>query len=95
MQMDTLDILVELLSRFGNLLTLDQQTSVQSVLLPLLAHNRAAVRKRVTIAIGHLVVHTSDELFNQLYAYVLNGLRNNSGSSEKLRTLIQCTGILR
>lgn len=95
MQMDTLDILSELLARFGNQIYLEQQTQIQSTLLPLISHKRAAVRKRTTIAIGYLVAHTNDNLFAQLYNYLLKGLRDNSGSSEKLRTFVQCTGVLR
>ncbi|KAI9258404.1 armadillo-type protein [Helicostylum pulchrum] len=94
MQMDTLDILSELLARFGNQIYLEQQTQIQSTLLPLISHKRAAVRKRTTIAIGYLVAHTNDNLFAQLYNYLLKGLRDNSGSSEKLRTFVQCTGVL-
>lgn len=93
--MDTLDILSEVLARFGNQIYLEQQTLIQSTLLPLLYHNRAAVRKRTTIAIGYLVVHTNDDLFSQLYSNLLNGLRSNGNSSEKLRTFVQCAGVLR
>jgi hypothetical protein len=95
MQMDTLDILSEVLARFGNQIYLEQQTKIQATFLPLLSHNRAAVRKRTTIAIGYLVVHTNDDLFDQLYTYILNGLRSNGSSSEKLRTFVQCAGVLR
>ncbi|KAG2206299.1 hypothetical protein INT47_007313 [Mucor saturninus] len=94
MQMDTLDILSEVLARFGNQIYLEQQTKIQATLLPLLSHNRAAIRKRTTFAIGHLVVHTNDNLFAQLYAYIVEGLRSNAGSSEKLRTFVQCAGVL-
>ncbi|CAO3650666.1 unnamed protein product [Mucor hiemalis] len=94
MQMDTLDILSEVLARFGNQILVEQQTQIQATLLPLLSHNRAAVRKRVTVAIGFLVVHTNDNLFTQLYNYILQGLHNNSVSSEKLRTFVQCAGVL-
>lgn len=94
MQMDTLDILAELLARFGGQITLEQQTQIQSVLLPLLSHNRAAIRKRITVSIGYLVVHTNDELFNQLFTFIMDGLNNNANSSEKLRTLVQCAGVL-
>lgn len=94
MQMDTLDILSEVLARFGNQILVEQQTEIQAALLPLLSHNRAAVRKRVTVAIGYLVVHTNDDLFAQLYDYILQGLHNNSVSSEKLRTFVQCAGVL-
>ncbi|CAO0798288.1 unnamed protein product [Mucor circinelloides] len=94
MQMDTLDILSELLARFGGQITLDQQTQIQSVLLPLLSHNRAAIRKRITVSIGYLVVHTNDELFNHLFTFIMDGLNNSANSSEKLRTLVQCAGVL-
>lgn len=95
MQMDTLDILSEVLARFGGQISLDQQTQIQSVLLPLLSHNRAAIRKRITVSIGYLVVHTNDELFNQLFTFIMDGLNNKANSSEKLRTLVQCAGVLR
>ncbi|KAI9483260.1 MAG: armadillo-type protein [Benjaminiella poitrasii] len=94
MQMDTLDILAEVLARFGGQISTEQQQQIQSNLLPLLSYNRAAVRKRVTIAIGYLVVHVNDELFNQLFTYLLEGLRANASSSEKLRTLVHCAGVL-
>lgn len=94
MQMDTLDILSELLARFGGQITLEQQTQIQSVLLPLLSHNRAAIRKRITVSIGYLVVHTNDALFNQLFTFIMDGLNNKANSSEKLRTLVQCAGVL-
>ncbi|KAI8083963.1 armadillo-type protein [Gilbertella persicaria] len=93
MQMDTLDALSEMLSRFGSQISVAQQTKIQAALLPLLSYNRAAVRKRVTIAIGYLVVHTHDELFSQLYGYLVEGLRTNT-VNEKTRTLVQCAGVL-
>jgi hypothetical protein len=95
MQMDTLDILSEVLARFGAQISTEQQSQIQTALLPLLSHNRPAIRKRVTIAIGFLVVHINDKHFDQLFAHLLNGLRNDSGPSEKLRTLVHCAGVLR
>ncbi|KAI8366037.1 armadillo-type protein [Radiomyces spectabilis] len=94
MQIDTLDILAEILSRFGSQMTADQQARVQSTLLPLLDHNRAAIRKRATTALGYLVVHTNDELFSDLFAYILKKLQTTRVSTEKLRTFVQCTGVL-
>lgn len=92
--MDTLDVLSEVLSRFGNQIMLSEQTQIQELLLPLLSNNRAAIRKRTTICLGYLVAHTNDDLFAQLYAYILEGLKANAGSSEKLRTFVQCAGVL-
>ncbi|KAI7907940.1 armadillo-type protein [Cokeromyces recurvatus] len=94
MQMDTLDILAEVLAKFGGQISVEQQTDIQNILLPLLSYNRAAVRKKVTVAIGYLVVHLNDESFNQVFAFLLEGLRNDVGSSEKIRTLVQCAGVL-
>ncbi|KAI8987133.1 armadillo-type protein [Pilobolus umbonatus] len=94
MQMDTLDILSEVLSRFGSLISTEQYTEIQSILVPLLYHSRAAVRKRASVAIGYLVVHINDDLFNQLFEYLMSGLRNKSNSNDKIRTLIQCSGVL-
>ena len=50
--------------------------------------------REFTVAIGYLVVHTNDELFAQLYSHLLQGLKSNVGSSEKLRTFVQCSGVL-
>lgn len=95
MQMDTLDVLSEILARFGAHISKEQQIQVQAALLPLLSHNRPAVRKRVTIAIGFLVIHINDHQFDQLFTHLMDGLRNSSASSEKLRTLVHCVGVLR
>ncbi|KAG1427949.1 hypothetical protein G6F59_003503 [Rhizopus arrhizus] len=94
MEMDTLDILSEVLTRFGTQITVERQTEIQNALLPLLHHARPAIRKRTTVAIGHLVSHTNDSLFQQLFTYLLDGLRSDSGSNEKRRTFVQCTSVL-
>ena len=94
--MDTLDALSEVLSRFGHQVSTEQQIQIQSVLLPLLSYHRAAVRKRVTMAIGYLVVHTNDELFDQIYHSLYDSLTTDQKvKSEKTRTLVQCAGVLR
>ncbi|KAI8375217.1 armadillo-type protein [Blakeslea trispora] len=95
MQMDTLDTLSEVLSRFGNQISTEQQIQIQQVLLPLLSHHRAAVRKRVTTTIGYLVIHTNDELFDQIYHSLYDSLvAEQKATSEKTRTLVQCAGVL-
>ena len=52
--MDTLDILSEILARFGPLVANnpDLQRRIQDVLVPLLSHTRPAFRKRTTVALG-------------------------------------------
>ena len=94
--MDTLDTLSEVLSRFGNQISTEQQNQIQAVLLPLLSYHRAAVRKRVTTTIGYLVIHTNDDLFDQLYHSLYDSLvAEQKVTSEKTRTLVQCAGVLR
>ncbi|KAI9488039.1 armadillo-type protein [Zychaea mexicana] len=93
MQMDALDILAEVLSRFGSQITVSQQTKIQGTLLPLLDHGRAAVRKRTTVAIGYSVVNLTDTMYISLINYLLDRLQNTK-NSEKLRTLVQCAGVL-
>ena len=50
-QLEALDILGDLLSRFGSLLT-QFHPNIQEALLPQLASPRLAVRKRTIIALG-------------------------------------------
>ncbi|CAG8768749.1 5795_t:CDS:2, partial [Racocetra persica] len=72
-QMDTLDILSELLARFGSSVgnNVTSQKRIQNVLVPLLSHSRPAFRKRTTIALGNLVTHAPDDLFNELVQKLL------------------------
>ncbi|KAH8556542.1 armadillo-type protein [Umbelopsis sp. PMI_123] len=92
--MDSLDTLSELLGRFGSLIPSEQQLQIQKVLLPLLSHPRPAVRKRTTVTIGHLVTHISEQQFESLVAFLLEKFNQNQDSSDRLRTLVQTTGVL-
>ncbi|CAJ0833196.1 8495_t:CDS:10 [Entrophospora sp. SA101] len=95
-QMDTLDILSELLARFGTIVASNSQTQkkIQNVLIPLLKHSRAAFRKRTTVALGNLVTHDPDDLFNELVQQLLIEFRESENQNDKLKTLIQCVGTL-
>ncbi|KAJ3158045.1 Cullin-associated NEDD8-dissociated protein 1 [Geranomyces variabilis] len=100
-QLDVIDILSEVLSRFGQSLATGPngpqlQQSIRDTMFPLLNHSRAAARKRATGAIGHLVTHLPDDLFNELVAQLLAELKQRSGSSDydKLRTYIGCLATL-
>jgi cullin-associated NEDD8-dissociated protein 1 len=95
MQMDTLDVLSELLDHFGVQTTAAQQNQIQATLLDLLSHSRPAVRKRATVAIGFLVVHIDDDAFNALFTHLLESLNNKNQSNDKLRSFVQCAGVLR
>ncbi|GAB6018576.1 Cullin-associated NEDD8-dissociated protein 1 [Chamberlinius hualienensis] len=87
-QLEALDILGDLLSRFGGLL-IAFHTSIQEALIPQLASSRLAVRKRSILAIGHLVVSCNQTLFVKLIEYLINELDENKSISTT-RTYIQC-----
>ena len=89
-QLEALDILSDLLSRFGGLL-ISFHPTIQQALLPQLASPRLAVRKRAIIAIAHLVTSSSNGLFVELVDFLLCELSRNSSTSTT-RTYIQCLG---
>ncbi|CAI2168263.1 13239_t:CDS:10 [Funneliformis geosporum] len=89
-KMDTLDILSELLARFGNSVANNPQIQkrIQNVLVPLLGHSRPAFRKRTTVALGNLVTHTPDDLFNELVQQLLVEFGRAGDQNDKLKTLV-------
>lgn len=87
-QLEALDILSDLLSRFGGLL-ISFHPSIQDALLPQLASPRLAVRKRSITAIGYLVMSCNQNLFNKLINMLLDELIQNFTTSTT-RTYIQC-----
>ncbi|KAF8982329.1 Cullin-associated NEDD8-dissociated protein 1 [Entomortierella lignicola] len=94
-QMDSLDILSEVLLRFGNIIaTTNLQKQIANTLFTLLGHNRPALRKRATLAIGYLVAHVPDDVFEDLLGKILNGLETSKNSTDRLRTYIQVTGTI-
>ncbi|KAI8337575.1 armadillo-type protein [Chlamydoabsidia padenii] len=94
MQMDTMDILADVISRFGGQVPEHQQSLIQQTLLSFLSHSRTTIRKRTTFAIGYLAVHINDNLFDSTLTYILDGFEKNRNSSDKLRTIVQSTGVL-
>ncbi|XP_055935598.1 cullin-associated NEDD8-dissociated protein 1-like [Argiope bruennichi] len=86
-QLEALDILSDLLSRFGGLL-ISFHLSIQEALLPQLASPRLAVRKRSITAIGYLVMSCNQNLFNKLIDVLLEELSQNNNTSTT-RTYIQ------
>lgn len=87
-QLEALDILADLLSRFGSLLV-NFHTTILSALLPQLSSPRQAVRKRTIVALSHLVMSCNQQLYTKLIDYLLEGLAHNSSTSTT-RTYIQC-----
>lgn len=65
MQLEALDILSDLLSRFGELLV-PFHTSILRALIPQLDSPRQAVRKRAIVALSHSLTSCSPALYNKV-----------------------------
>ncbi|KAI7863566.1 armadillo-type protein [Spinellus fusiger] len=94
MQIDSLDVLAEVIARFGSQIHATHQAQLKTVVVPLLAHSRAAVRKRAVNVMGHYVVNANDVYFKEFVGYLLTRLNEKTATGEKLRTLVQCCGVL-
>lgn len=64
-------------------------SSILTCLLPQLRSPRLAVRKRAIIALGHLVLTCSSNIFSELTEHLLAELKRNESTSTT-RTYIQC-----
>ncbi|XP_027495949.1 cullin-associated NEDD8-dissociated protein 1-like isoform X2 [Corapipo altera] len=87
-QLEALDILSDMLSRLGGTLY-SFHSSILTCLLPQLMSPRLAVRKRAIIALGHLVLTCSGNIFSELTEHLLAELKRNESTSTT-RTYIQC-----
>ena len=92
-QLEALDILGDLLARFGSLLVSFHSPMVDA-LLPQLASPRLAVRKRTIVALSYLVVSCSTQIYTKLMDYLIDELTKNSNTSTT-RTYIQCISAIR
>ncbi|KAK3870076.1 hypothetical protein Pcinc_024658 [Petrolisthes cinctipes] len=87
-QLEALDILGDLLARFGSLLV-SFHPNILDALLPQLASPRLAVRKRTIVALSHLVVSCSPQIYARLMDFLIEELAKNTSMSTT-RTYIQC-----
>ncbi|KAJ3288946.1 Cullin-associated NEDD8-dissociated protein 1 [Rhizoclosmatium sp. JEL0117] len=101
-QLDTIDILSDVLIRFGGILTEASNAAdptkpasslirqIQDVLFPYLSNPRPAIRKRAVAAFGNLVVHTSDELFDALIRKCVTEMGEKEGAEDfdRLKTFV-------
>lgn len=87
-QLEALDILGDLLARFGSLLV-SFHPNILDALLPQLASPRLAVRKRTIVALSHLVVSCSPQIYARLMDFLIEELAKNTTMSTT-RTYIQC-----
>lgn len=87
-QLEALDILSDLLSRFGDLL-IPFHEIILHALVPQLESSRQAVRKRTIVALSHLLTTCSNEAYNQVIVHLLEGL-DKPANDGTIRTYIQC-----
>lgn len=87
-QLESLDILTDLLSRFGDLL-IPFHDVILRALLPQLSSQRPAVRKRTIAAFSHLLINCNASIYDKVIAYLIQGLEARQ-SQIVIRTNIQC-----
>lgn len=87
-QLEALDIVADLLSRFGALLVSFHPT-ILNALSPQLSSPRQAVRKRTIVALSHLLTSSNTYLYNKLLDQLLQGLSTQT-TKNVIRTYIQC-----
>ncbi|XP_052143483.1 cullin-associated NEDD8-dissociated protein 1-like isoform X1 [Oryza glaberrima] len=90
---ECLDILGDVLHRFGNLITKDHDCML-TALLSQLSSNQASVRKKSISCIASLAACLSDDLLAKATFEVVQLLKNRSAKSEIARTNIQMIGAL-
>lgn len=88
---ECLDILCDVLHRFGNLMTKDH-TELLSAFLSQLNVNQASVRKKSVSCIASLASSLSDDLLAKATADVVQLLKNKNSKPEITRTNIQMIG---
>ncbi|GMF42945.1 unnamed protein product [Phytophthora fragariaefolia] len=89
---ETLDILTDLLRRFGYDVATEHATIMELLMLQL-TDESPLVRKRATACVGSLGVMASDVLVSRLVEHLIKGIQGSTDSAN-LRTLIQTIGML-
>lgn len=87
-QLEALDILSDLLSRFGEALIPFHETILEA-LMPQLDSQRQAVRKRTIVALSHLLTTCDAKFYNKVIDDLSAGLKAPKDSST-IPTYIQC-----
>ncbi|XP_027159787.1 cullin-associated NEDD8-dissociated protein 1 [Coffea eugenioides] len=90
---ECLDILCDVLHKYGNLMASDHEPLL-GALLPQLSSNQATVRKKTVSCIASLASSLSDDLLAKATGEVVRLLKNRASKSEMARTNIQMSGAL-
>ncbi|KAK3025449.1 hypothetical protein RJ639_041335 [Escallonia herrerae] len=91
---ECLDILCDVLHKFGNLMASDHEMLL-GALLPQLSSNQASVRKKTVSCIASLASNLSDDLLAKATVEVIRLLKTKGTKSDMARTNIQMIGALR
>ncbi|XP_034668660.1 cullin-associated NEDD8-dissociated protein 1 isoform X1 [Drosophila subobscura] len=87
-KLESLDILADLLSRFGEFL-IPFHSTILKALIPQLASSRQAVRKRTIVALSFLLIQANSNAYNGVIDHLLDGLEKPPNPAT-IRTYIQC-----
>lgn len=87
-KLEALDILSDLLSRFGEQL-IQFHPQILEALMPQLDSQRQAVRKRTIVALSHLLTTCDAVSYDKVIKHLVDGLKTVKDVST-LRTYIQC-----
>ncbi|KAL7002106.1 Cullin-associated NEDD8-dissociated protein 1 [Sarracenia purpurea var. burkii] len=90
---ECLDILSDVLHKYGNLMASDHELLLDA-LLPQLSSNQASVRKKTVSCIASLASSLSDDLLAKATVEVVRLLKNRGAKTEMTRTNIQMIGAL-
>lgn len=90
---ECLDILCDVLHKYGNLMASDHEVLL-GALLPQLNINQASVRKKAVSCVASLASSLSDDLLAKATVEIVRLLKNQSTKSEITRTNIQMIGAL-
>jgi len=93
--MDSLDLLSDILYRFGAQLA-PQSQAILDGLQPIISHPRPAARKRASVAMGYLVKVLTDKQYDALLGWLVKALKTTAVSKkDDLRSLVTCLGSIR
>lgn len=94
---ECLDLMSDLLKRFGNLND-REHIDIMNAAVAQLEHEKVIIRKRAANCLGSLAVVSSDALLNRLVQTLLEKIesseKKSSSSSQETRTLIQTIGTI-
>jgi cullin-associated NEDD8-dissociated protein 1 len=93
-KMEALDVLTDILGRFGGFLS-NKHKELQTAFIGELSSTSSSLRKRAISCLAALSIHLNEDLFKSLFQFVLKQIDNDK-TGENLGTYIQlCSSILK